>query len=107
MKNGLVVNTDPEFVYEVSVYAYHNRYFSLCNKEYFQSKVELPIISSVWINKHTQMCAELYAAPEIYLIDEGFELVTKENINVKKTQKNQRKAERDAGKTTSTRIKKL
>lgn len=74
IKNGQTVLVDTVFVYETSVYVYYKNYFSLISKKYFSSPKEISkVVGSFWKNKHTQICSELYSAPEEWLIDNGYE----------------------------------
>jgi hypothetical protein len=75
MRHGetVLVEDSNTFVYETSVYLYHKNYFSLCNKKYFSSPKYIEgVIGSFFKTKNIQICSELYAAPEHWLIDNEF-----------------------------------
>ena len=80
IKNGqtVIVDTENLFVYETDVYLYHKGYFSLIKSKYYSSPVEIKnVVGSFWKNKHTQICSELFSAPEKWLIDNGYMLYQK------------------------------
>lgn len=69
----MLVDESNRFIYETSVYLYHKNYFSLCNKKYFSSSKYIEgVVSSFFKTKNIQICSELYAAPEQWLIDNEF-----------------------------------
>lgn len=78
VKNGVAVLAYSTFVYISEVYVVYHRHFSLVNKQYYRSAVEIEgLVSIFWKNKHTQICSELYAAPKKWLEDNGYQLYEK------------------------------
>lgn len=74
-KSGFVVFQSINFVYVTTVNLYAKRYFSQVNKTYYESKTEIKnIVDSLWKNKHTEICTELYGAPKEYLMENDFRL---------------------------------
>lgn len=75
IKNNQVVLIDSSemFIYETCIFAYYKGYFSLCNKAYFSSLVEIKgVVECFWKTPHIQICSELFAAPEKWLIGNGY-----------------------------------
>ena len=67
------VFTDTSFIYETCVYLYHPGYFSLISSKYYSSSKEIKgVVESFFIKKNIEICSELYAAPEQWLIDNQF-----------------------------------
>lgn len=90
-KSGFVVFQNINFVYVTTVNLYANKYFSQVNKTYYESKTEIKnIVSSLWKNKHIEICTELYGAPMKYLVENDFKLyeVIPKNKKQKSEQKN-------------------
>lgn len=72
-KEFVLVDKSNLFIYETSVYLFHKDYYSLCNQAYNSSpKFIEGVVSSFWKNKHIQICSELFAAPEQWLIDNEY-----------------------------------
>ena len=75
IKDGVIILLDPSdnFIYETSVYVHCKGYFSLCNKKYYSSIKELEGVVGIF-NKtpYIQICSELFAAPEKWLIANGY-----------------------------------
>lgn len=75
IKDKQIINVDPSqrFVYETSVYLYYPNYFSLSNQKYFSSLVEIKgVVGSFFKKKYIQLCTELIAAPEYWLLENNF-----------------------------------
>jgi hypothetical protein len=88
IKDDLTILVEPSglFVYESSVYLYHKDYFALCNQKYFSNPREINgVVESFWKTPHIQICSELFAAPEQWLIDNGFTRYTKPKKDEKVT----------------------
>lgn len=88
IKDDLTILVEPSglFVYETSVYLYYKDYFALCNQKYFSSSREINgVVESFWKTPHIQICSELFAAPEQWLIDNGFTRYTKPEKDEKVT----------------------
>lgn len=88
-KEAVLINTNNLFVYHISIFAYHKKYFSLCNDKYFSSEKEVKgIIQSFFINPYIEIYSELYSAPEKWLREQGFRVYVKpEKIKKIKKQK--------------------
>jgi hypothetical protein len=88
-KQTIQVDTENRFVYETSVYLFYKNYFSLCNQKYFSSKVEIKgVIGSFFKTRHIQLCTELIAAPEQWLLDNGFvKYIPEEKVKKTKVKK--------------------
>lgn len=91
VKNGQSILADPSnmFVYQTLVYANYKGYCSLCNSQYHTSTSEIDGVVGVF-NKtpHIQICSELFAAPEFWLIENGFSEYIKPDKTIKSTTKN-------------------
>lgn len=99
IKDDEVVFVGNTFIYEVCVYNYFKNYFSLVNSALYESKVFIEkTVRSIFINKYTEICCELYQAPKEHLEEHGYKPQTKEN---------QRRVKQATRKTTRTRTKKL
>ena len=97
IKNDEVVYVGNSFIYEVSIYSYFKNYYSLINSTSYESPVVIRnIVRSFFINKHTEMCCELYQATLEYLLENGYE---------PQTDTNQRRLKQPSRKTTRTRVK--
>ena len=75
IKNGQSVIADSSnlFVYETTVLVRFKNYYSMVNKKYYSSPKEIEsVVGSFWKNKYTQICSELFSAPEQWLIDNGY-----------------------------------
>ena len=88
-KESVLINTNNLFIYHVSIFVYHKKYFSLCNDKYFSSKNEVEnLIQSYFINPYIEIYSELFSAPEKWLREQGFRVYVKpEKIKKIKKQK--------------------
>ena len=89
----VLVDSSNLFVYESCTYLHHKNYFSLCNKKYFSSPKQIEgVVSSFWKNSHTQICSELFSAPEQWLIENNFIRYIKtkpdKKVKIKKVENN-------------------
>ena len=67
------VNTNKQFVYEVCVYCHYKNYYSIMNRVYYQSNVEISkYVRSFFINPHAEISCTLYSAPLPWLLDKGY-----------------------------------
>ena len=73
VKDKQTVLVDTSFIYETCVYLYHKGYFSLINSKFYSSPKEINgVVESFFIKKNVEICSELFAAPEQWLIDNQF-----------------------------------
>jgi hypothetical protein len=75
IKNGQTVLVDSShlFVYQTCVYAFYKGYFSLCNSQFYSCHKEIQgVVGSFFKTPHIQICSELFAAPEKWLIDNEY-----------------------------------
>ena len=91
VKNGLSVISFDRFVYVSELFGYYEGSFSLLKKEYFVADKEIPnVVSSFWKTKNLQICGELYAAPEKWLIENGWEKYSPPIKKPKKIKENEK-----------------
>lgn len=88
IKDGevVLVNDKGLFIYETNVYAYHKRFFALCNSAQYSSKVAIEgVVKSFWKTSHIQICSSLFSAPEQWLRDNEYNRYTNpEGVKKKK-----------------------
>ena len=65
------------FIYEVCINLYYKNYFSQIKNEIYSSPKPINFVPNVFINKHTQITCELYAAPLDWLVDNNFKIWVK------------------------------
>lgn len=72
-RNSAFINTNRKFVYEVCVYCYYKNYYSIVNRAYYSSDVEITnYVRSFFRDPHTEIRCELYSAPLPWLLDNGY-----------------------------------
>jgi len=88
---GILLDIEGRFIYEVSVHVIFNGVFILVNSTLYASKTEiLNTIETYPINKHIELCCSIYAAPKNWLIDNNFvPYIKKVKIKKIKTSKNE------------------
>ena len=72
-KETAFVNIGNKFVYEVTVFCHYKNYFSIIDRKYFSSNVEISnIVPHFFRDPHTEICAEIYSAPIYWLLENDF-----------------------------------
>ena len=91
-KNELAILANPSnlFIYETSVHVHYKNIFYLAKKVYYSTLKEIEgVVGSFYKTPNIQICSELYAAPEKWLIDNKFKRYEKpQKITKSKTKKN-------------------
>lgn len=88
VKENQFVFKDTKFQYESCVFVHFRNYHSVCNTSIFESDTEIKnVVKSYYVTPHIEFTTDLYAAPEEWLIENGFNRY----INLKDEKKNVKK----------------
>lgn len=99
---AVLVNTNNEFVYEVSVFCQYYRYYSLIDRKFYSSKQAINgVIPYFKRDEHTKIVCLLYSAPISWLLENGYTKYVKPEKIIKTKPIKNAKSKTSIGKSRS------
>lgn len=84
-KQGVLLDLENRFIYQVMVYIKYKNVFSLVKNKFYYTYSEINnIIECFHINEYISIYCDLHAAPKEWLINNGFTPYIKRPKNVRK-----------------------